>query len=106
MSQEYKNLTISIILALIGFFSANIVFDTTQSSLIAIVVLLVSLWTNGALPLGVVSLLPIVLFPMFDILATKAVVTNYSKTIIFLFLGGFLIAIAVEKIGLHKVIEL
>jgi len=56
------------------------------------------------LPLGVVSLLPIVLFPALNILSTKATTANYSKTIIFLFLGGFLLAIAVEKIGLHKVI--
>jgi sodium-dependent dicarboxylate transporter 2/3/5 len=68
------------------------------------VVLLVALWSNEALPLGVVSLLPIILFPAFDILSTKATTANYSKVIIFLFLGGFLLAIAVEKIGLHKVI--
>ncbi len=104
MNNEYKNLFISLILAFIGFFGASLVFNTIQSTLIAIVILLVALWTNGALPLGVVSLLPIILFPAFDILTTKTTVANYSKTIIFLFLGGFLIAIAVEKIGLHKVI--
>ena len=104
MTQEYKNILFSIVLALIGFFGASLVFNTTQASLIGVVVLLVALWTNAALPLGVVSLLPIILFPALDILATKATTVNYSKTIIFLFLGGFLIAIAVEKIGLHKVI--
>ena len=104
MTTEYKNILFSLLLAFIGFFGANIIFDTTQSSLIGIVILLVSLWTNNALPLGVVSLLPIILFPALDILSTKATTANYSKTIIFLFLGGFLIAIAVEKIGLHKVI--
>ena len=104
MATEYKNIFFSLFLALIGFFGANIIFDTTQSSLIGVVILLVSLWTNNALPLGVVSLLPIILFPALDILSTKATTSNYSKTIIFLFLGGFLIAIAVEKIGLHKVI--
>ena len=104
MNTEYKNILFSLFLALIGFFGASLIFTTTQSSLIGVVILLVALWTNAALPLGVVSLLPIVLFPFLNILSTKATTVNYSKTIIFLFLGGFLIAIAVEKIGLHKVI--
>ena len=66
--------------------------------------MLVTLWTNEALPLGAVSLLPIILFPALGILATNLTSINYSKSIIFLFLGGFLLAIAVEKIHLHKVI--
>jgi len=70
--------------------------------LIGLVALLVTLWTNEALPLGVVSMLPILLFPSFGILDTTAVTSNYSKSIIFLFLGGFMLAIAIEKIGLHK----
>jgi len=104
MAREYRNILISVVLAFIGYFGANIIFDETQSRLIGLVILLVALWTNEALPLGVVSLLPIVLFPAFEVLATKATTANYSKSIIFLFLGGFLLAIAVEKIGLHKVI--
>ena len=99
-----KSFLIPIILALIGYFGAGIVFDEIQARLIGAVVLLVALWTNEALPLGAVSLLPIVLFPALDILATNATTANYSKSIIFLFLGGFLMAIAVEKISLHKII--
>lgn len=104
MSKEYKNILLSIALAFVGYFLAGLNFDETQSRLIAVVVFLVALWTNEALPLGVVSLLPIVLFPSFGILEVAQTTANYSKSIIFLFLGGFLIAIAVEKIGLHKVI--
>jgi len=87
----------------LGFFAVSLLgFSTTHALLIAIVALLVTLWTNGALPLGVVSLLPLILFPALGILDVKAVAPNYSKTIIFLFIGGFMMAIAVEKIGLHK----
>jgi solute carrier family 13 (sodium-dependent dicarboxylate transporter), member 2/3/5 len=64
----------------------------------------VTLWTNEGLPLGAVSLLPILIFPSLDILSTNATAANYSKSIIFLFLGGFMLAIAVEKTGLHKII--
>jgi len=63
---------------------------------------MVTLWTNEGLPLGVVSLLPIILFPSLGILSTAETTSNYSKPIIFLFLGGFMLAIAVEKTQLHK----
>lgn len=72
--------------------------------LLSIVVFMVVLWTNEALPIGVVSLLPIIIFPSFDILTTNETVANYSKSIIFLFLGGFMIAIATQKTELHKYI--
>jgi sodium-dependent dicarboxylate transporter 2/3/5 len=104
MTPEYKNTIISLVLAFLGYFSAGFLFDETQSRLIGVVVFLVALWTNEALPLGVVSLLPIVLFPILDILPANSTTINYSKSIIFLFLGGFMLAIAVEKTKLHQII--
>jgi sodium-dependent dicarboxylate transporter 2/3/5 len=104
MTPEYKNIIISLVLAFLGYFSAGFLFDETQSRLIGVVVFLVALWTNEALPLGVVSLLPIVLFPILDILPANSTTINYSKSIIFLFLGGFMLAIAVEKTKLHQII--
>ena len=97
---------LAILLSLIGYFSAGLVFDETQSRLIGAVVFLVAMWTNEALPLGVVSLFPIILFPALDILTTNATTVNYSKSIIFLFLGGFMIAIAVEKICYDRDVSL
>jgi len=104
MSKTYQGILVAFILSFAGYFLANIFFGEIHSRLIAVVVFLVTLWTNEALPLGVVSLLPIILFPSLEILTTSATTANYSKSIIFLFLGGFLLAIAVEKTGLHKVI--
>ncbi len=87
----------------LGFYGLSILlFSSQHALLLALVAFLVTLWTNGALPLGVVSLLPILLFPALGILETNAVTPNYSKSIIFLFIGGFMMAIAIEKIGLHK----
>lgn len=77
-------------------------FNSLQSSLLSLIAFLVVLWTNEGLPLAVVSLMPIVLFPAFGMLSTKATAVNYANPIIFLFLGGFLLAIAVEKTGLHR----
>ncbi len=87
----------------LGFYGLSLLFFTSQHALLlAVVAFLVTLWTNAALPLGVVSLLPILLFPSLGILDVNAVTPNYAKSIIFLFIGGFMMAIAVEKIGLHK----
>ena len=69
-----------------------------------ILVLLVVLWTTEALPIGVTSLLPIILFPAFGILDVSQATSNYGNPIIFLFLGGFMLAVATEKIGLHRII--
>lgn len=100
-----KGIILSLILALATFFIAGLAFNSQHSTLFAIIVFLVTLWTNEALPLGVVSLLPILLFPSLDIISTNATVANYSKSIIFLFLGGFMMAIATQKTNLHKYIS-
>lgn len=97
-----KKIGIAFIIGLVVFLISLNVFNPTQASLIGIIAFLVTLWTNEGLPLAVVSLLPIVLFPAFSILSTKETSVNYANPIIYLFLGGFLLAIAVEKIGLHR----
>ncbi|MBT3882840.1 MAG: SLC13/DASS family transporter [Campylobacteraceae bacterium] len=104
MNKIFISFLLSFLLSFITFFIANLGFNIQHSLLISIVVFLVTLWTNEGLPLGVVSLLPILLFPIFDIASTNATTSNYSKSIIFLFLGGFMLAIATQKIDLHKVI--
>lgn len=100
--QQSKKIGLALLLALIAFGGMITFFTLPQSFLVACIVLMVTLWTNEGLPLAVVSLLPIVLFPSAEILSTKAVTANYANPIIYLFLGGFLLAIAVEKTGLHK----
>lgn len=102
MTDQTKKILLALLLAIISFGIMIIFFTQQQSLLVAIIVLMVTLWTNEGLPLAVVSLLPIVLFPASGILSTKVVTLNYANPIIYLFLGGFLLAIAVEKTGLHK----
>lgn len=99
-----KKITIALVVGIAGFFLAALAFTIKEATLVGLIAFLVTLKTNEGLPLGVVSLLPIILFPAFDILSTSETSLNYSKSIIFLFLGGFFLAIAVEKTGLHKVI--
>lgn len=73
-----------------------------QSILSGALVFLVVLWTNEGLPLGVVSLLPVILFPSLNILGVNETCASYSKSILFLFLGGFFLGLAIEKADLHR----
>ncbi|MGO3667264.1 MAG: SLC13 family permease [Vreelandella alkaliphila] len=63
-------------------------------------------WITEAIPIPVTSLLPIVLLPITGALESSAVTAAYGNPIIFLFLGGFMIALAMEKWDLHKRIAL
>ena len=104
MAIQTKKISMALLLGLIAFTAMIIFFNLQQSLMVATIVLMVTLWTNEGLPLAVVSLLPIVMFPAAGVLTTKEAAVNYANPIIYLFLGGFLIAIAVEKTGLHKII--
>ena len=55
-----------------------------------------------AVPLGVTSLLPIVAFPLLCIAPSSVVLPNYANKLIYLFFGGFQLAFAVERCGLHR----
>lgn len=101
---EYKGILIAIAIGLIAYFISGLYIADVQARLVGMIAFLVTLWTNEALAVGIVSILPIVLFPALDILDTNATTSNYANSIIFLFLGGFLVAIATEKTELHKVL--
>lgn len=59
-------------------------------------------WVTEAAPLAVTSLLPLVLFPLLGVRPVSAVAPSYGDDMIFLFLGGFVLALAVERSGLHR----
>ncbi len=63
-------------------------------------------WVLEVLPLGITSLLPIVVMPLMGTLTISKVTSSYTDPNIFLFLGGFAIAIAIEKWQLHERISL
>ncbi len=63
-------------------------------------------WITEAVPLPVTALIPVALFPLFGIMNGKVVSSLYFNHVIFLFLGGFMVAIAMEKWNLHRRIAL
>ncbi|WP_404344224.1 SLC13 family permease [Pseudoalteromonas mariniglutinosa] len=65
-----------------------------------------SWWVSEVVPIPATALLPLVISPLVDIAELKNVAAPYAHPLIFLFLGGFLLSIAMERWGLHKRIAL
>lgn len=63
-------------------------------------------WMSEALPLAVTALLPIVLAPLLGLAAVRGVTASYAHPLIFLFLGGFVLGLAIQRWGLHERIAL
>lgn len=63
-------------------------------------------WLTEAIPLAATALIPIPLMPLLGIAESKSVAANYAHPLIFLFLGGFMMAAAMQKSGLHKRVAL
>jgi len=107
--KNYKKeaaLITGILLCMFFFFANPLVLFFKAKLVLSIAVLMISWWVLDALPLPVVALVPIVLFPLFNISSLKDVTKSYADNIIFLFMGGFFIGIAIEKWNLHRRIAL
>ncbi|MBO6647338.1 MAG: DASS family sodium-coupled anion symporter [Balneolaceae bacterium] len=81
-------------------------FDNDQALMIGIMLWMLSWWITEVVPLAVTALLPMILFPMAGILELRETTINYANPVIYLFFGGFVLGLAIEKWGLHKRIAL
>lgn len=105
MYARYKDiikLSIGILLFFIMLLGNPFGLDVMASRAVATATLMIAWWVNGAMPMPVVALLPLILFPVLGVSTMKELAPSYANPIIFLFMGGFMIALAIEKWGLHK----
>ena len=69
---------------------------------LGVAILMATWWLTEAIPLPATGLLPLVLFPLLGISSIKDTAQAFSHPIIFLFMGGFIIGLAMQHTGLHK----
>ncbi len=98
---------LGLILGLVSFFAILLFADLEPGNplvtrTLAVASLMAVWWISEAIPLAITALLPLVLFPALGILDGKEVSTSYMNHIIFIFVGGFLMALAMEKWNLHR----
>jgi sodium-dependent dicarboxylate transporter 2/3/5 len=101
----------------VGFFLGPVVFiailffdlepgNLSATRMAAVALLMAVWWLTDAIPLAATALIPMVLYPTMGILTGKETAPVYVNSTIFLFVGGFMIALAMEKWDLHKRIAL
>lgn len=78
----------------------------SANAVIAVAAWMILWWITEAVSISVTALLPLLLFPLLQVMPIADVGANYGSPIIFLFFGGFVLALALEKVNLHKRIAL
>jgi sodium-dependent dicarboxylate transporter 2/3/5 len=68
----------------------------------AVTMLMAIWWATEAVPVAITALLPLALFPMLQVTDFKTAALPYANPNIYLFLGGFILALGIESSGLHK----
>ena len=78
--------------------------SSTGRAILAIAVLMATLWITAALPMAVTALIPLVLFPLCTGggISVKTAAAPYAHELIFLFMGGFMMSLAMQQWGLHR----
>ena len=74
--------------------------------MVAITLWMVIWWLSEAVPIPATALLPLVLMPLLGVQEMKPTAANYAHPLIFLFLGGFMLAAAMQRAGLHRRVAL
>ena len=72
----------------------------------AITTLMAIWWITEAVPIPATSLLPILLYPLLNVMGAKDVTAKYADPTIYLFIGGFFVAVTMERWNLHRRIAL
>jgi sodium-dependent dicarboxylate transporter 2/3/5 len=109
MKQAHRRLIFiasGLTLFLVFLFGNPFTLDPLACKAVAAAVLMIVWWITEALPMPVVALVPLVIHPLMGISSIEEAARSYSNPVIYLFMGGFMIGLAMEKWNLHKRIAL
>jgi sodium-dependent dicarboxylate transporter 2/3/5 len=95
-------ITVLLFLLLVNPFN----LDAKACKVLAIGGLIITLWITEASAMPVIALFPLLLFPLFGIATIEETAAPYASSIVFLFMGGFMLGLAIEKWNLHRRIAL
>jgi sodium-dependent dicarboxylate transporter 2/3/5 len=98
----FSGIVISLLLYVTNPFSV----DVLAAKVLAVAALMIIWWVTEALPMPVVALLPLILFPILKIADLDKTAAPYANPVIFLFMGGFMLGLAIQKWNLHRRIAL
>ena len=83
-------------------FAPGIPLDGPQRKVAAVTALTATWWITVALPVGATALMPAILFPLLGVMSAKEVAPVYMRDLVMLFLGAFIIALGLERWGVHR----
>ena len=100
---KFLGLIIGIMFLMIAcLFSSPETLNTKAWLTLGVAMLMATWWLTEAIPLPVTGLLPLIFFPILGVSSIKETAQAFSHPIIFLFMGGFIIGLAMQHTGLHK----
>ncbi len=100
------SLLAGVIIALLLYFVNPFQVSESAARVLAVGGLMITWWVTEALAMPVVALMPLILFPLLQINTIKSTAASYGNEVIFLFMGGFMLGLAIEKWELHRRIAL
>ncbi|MEM6718971.1 MAG: DASS family sodium-coupled anion symporter [Bacteroidota bacterium] len=94
------------LLCLLFFFCPFTILSPEADKVLGVAVWMILWWITEVVSISVTALIPLTFYPLLGIMPMKEVAVNYAHPIIFLFFGGFVLALALEKVNLHRRVAL